>query len=566
MALGIQANNGDASLATAGNWTVAVHGFIGNWAELASSHHWSFPDDASHAARVAVAYEDLGRALFSKLRGEFSMLIYDRRLRTLLAVRDVIGHRPLFHGSTGDRRFIATEVRQVISGAEISPEIDVDGLVQEMLIEHEDPCLTLVRQVARLQPNTAVEFPAEADGSEARSEAFWKPPAEGGRRYDVAELVAELEALLDRALDRCLEDVPFAVSLSGGIDSTVLWGLVARRIRGGDPVAAQGRAYSHVFPGLACDETDRILETHRFTGTDGVLMDFRTDDLRPDVARLAAEVDGLHSGGLPYAEQHARRLSRDGRRIDLVGEGADEWLGGTTSYLADDLLSGNLFELVRDLFRFQLVPGQTRFRFIHSHLIQPVLRRVRFTSTSPGPLEWLHPERKRPFVDFDGRIAALDGRQRRSRSRRSLLRKLILTQNWHEFESGEQVMARYGVERRCPFMDLDVIEFSLRVPGRALTHGIRNKHLLRLAGAGLAPPAVLDRLDKTGYGPVFQATARKVVAESEMSSWNLVGQKIVDPDWMQQVSRIRDHDEATLFNVMLLNVAEVYIRERSCTS
>ncbi len=216
----------------------------------------------------------------------------------------------------------------------------MDGLVQEMLVEFEEPSRTLVRQVARLQPNTAIEFPAELNGTEARGDAYWVPPSEGEGRYDVDQLVVELEVLLDRALNRCLRDAPFAVSLSGGIDSTVLWGLLAHRIRQGDPVAAHGLAYSHVFPGLECDETERILETHRFTGSNGVLMDLRNDDLRPDIARLAAEVDGLHFGGLPFAERHARRLSQDGRRVDLVGEGADEWLGGTTSYLADYLLSG----------------------------------------------------------------------------------------------------------------------------------------------------------------------------------------------------------------------------------
>ena len=563
-ALGIQTRDGDASMATKGNWRVAFHGFVGNWAALASNHGWHFPEEASHADRVTVAYEALGNALFSKLRGEFSMLIVNRRRRTLLAVRDVIGRRPLYHSTAGRRKFIATEVRQIIAGSGVTPEIDIEGLVQEMLIEHEDPCRTLVRQVVRLLPNTAVEFgpPPELEVSE--SELCWRPPPERTGRYDADELVTELEVLLERALDRCLENVPFAVSLSGGVDSTVLWGLVARRIRQGDPVALKGQAYSHVFPGLACDETERILTTHRFAGTSGVLMDLRADDLRADIARLATEVDGFHLGGLPFAERHARWLSRDSRRIDLVGEGADEWLGGTTSYLADFLLSGNLIGLVRDLFRFQLGPGQGRSQFVHHRIVQPVLRRLRPGLPSTVSSEWLHPDRHRPHLDFDRRIAALDGRRYRSRSRRSLLRRLILVQNWHELESIEQVMARFGVERRCPFMDVDIIEFSLSIPGRALTDGLRPKHLLRRVGEGLAPPAVLDRLDKTGYNAAFESTARRIVADFPGSLWNLLDQEVVTSQWMEQIKQAVDCGDSGLLDVIVMSVADVNIRKLTC--
>ncbi len=127
-------------------------------------------------------------------------------------------------------------------------------------------------------------------------------------------------------------------------------------------------------------------------------------------------------------------------------------------------------------------------------------------------------------------------------------------------------MARYGVERRCPFMDLDIIDFALRIPGRAPTHGLRDKHLLRLVGEGMAPPTVLNRISKTGYIAAFKATAHKVIAESNMTSWNLVEQGVVSPAWMRRVDQAPDHDDATLFNVMHLSVAEVYIARMTCTS
>ena len=71
LAIAVQTRGWDASLATVGNWTVAMHGVIGNWSELAPAHGWDFPKNASSATKLAIAYEHLGNDLFAKLRGEF---------------------------------------------------------------------------------------------------------------------------------------------------------------------------------------------------------------------------------------------------------------------------------------------------------------------------------------------------------------------------------------------------------------------------------------------------------------------------------------------------------------
>ena len=101
LAIGIQSMGWDASLHLGGNWLVAFHGYIGNWGELAPLHGWNFPEDANNAHKIAIAYEVLGNALFSKLRGEWAVMILDRRRGELLAARDVVGCRPMFRSENG---------------------------------------------------------------------------------------------------------------------------------------------------------------------------------------------------------------------------------------------------------------------------------------------------------------------------------------------------------------------------------------------------------------------------------------------------------------------------------
>ncbi len=86
-------------------------------AVLAAERGWRFPDGASNAGKIAVAVEDLSDRLFARLRGEWAVLIWDRREQTLLAARDLIGCRPLFMHQHGARLFLATEIRQVMAGS-----------------------------------------------------------------------------------------------------------------------------------------------------------------------------------------------------------------------------------------------------------------------------------------------------------------------------------------------------------------------------------------------------------------------------------------------------------------
>ena len=144
LALGIQTLGSDASLADVGDWLVAFHGYVGNWAELAAERGWRFGDGASNADKIAVGYEDLGGRLFAKLRGEWALLIWNRSGRVLLAARDVVGCRPLFIHRYGGRLYLATEIRQVLAGSGAEVRCNPGAAADYHLVRYPEggaPCL-----------------------------------------------------------------------------------------------------------------------------------------------------------------------------------------------------------------------------------------------------------------------------------------------------------------------------------------------------------------------------------------------------------------------------------------
>ncbi len=223
LAIGIQSLGSDASLANAGNWLVAFHGYVGNWAELAAERGWRFGDGASNADRIAVGYEDLGERLFAKLRGEWALLIWNRRERVLIAARDVVGCRPLFMHRYGGRLFLATEIRQVLAGSGAELSCNPGAAADYHLVRYPEAGRTVFEGVERMPGGVARTFKADGSGAATRYIDFWRPPQVPRGKRNFGDLVDELRGLLDTAVKRAIPDIGAGVSLSGGMDSSSVW-------------------------------------------------------------------------------------------------------------------------------------------------------------------------------------------------------------------------------------------------------------------------------------------------------------------------------------------------------
>lgn len=352
VAIGIQTLGWDASLAQHEHWVVAFHGFIGNWRDLALARGVSLDGITSDAGRVALFFARFGTAMFPWLRGEFAVLILNRKEQAVIAVRDVIGMRPLFYQVKDDLLFMASEIRQVRAGSKTPPTMNKLVMASYLLYRPTQQDLTLDQSVSRVIPGCVWRCAAIKPDAEPRLQAYWTPPPTSeNRRYNTAALAEELRALLDQAVTRATPSHPFAVTLSGGLDSGTIWALVADHAAKGDANAALGIPYSRVFPGMECDESARIsamrakTRAARYVELDGA-------QLNP-VESLAYFL-GKSDGFLMITSHHlpllARQAAADSRSTLLVGFG-EEWIGGSFRYLADDLITGHWWSVLHALIK-----------------------------------------------------------------------------------------------------------------------------------------------------------------------------------------------------------------------
>src|SRR3954462_13854183 len=165
-------------------------------------------------------YEQHGLDFARRLRGMFTVALWDSRERRLVLARDRYGIKPLYYRPVGGSLEFASELRALPRG-----EIDLDALEAFLAFNSIPAPLTIFRDTRKLSAGHLLVW----ENGKTRTERFARPrPALELRHDDEAELIEELRARLrDSVRAHLVSDVPVGVLLSGGIDSSALTALAA---------------------------------------------------------------------------------------------------------------------------------------------------------------------------------------------------------------------------------------------------------------------------------------------------------------------------------------------------
>ena len=241
-------------------------------------------------------FEERGDQAIDALDGMFALGIWDARHGTLTLARDRAGKKPLFVYSDGTRVAFASEIKALLAHPDLDIGIDESAVPYYFLYGFVPHPQTFYRNVTHLEPGTIATF----DRSGRRVDRkYWQltfPPAEVQRRDPPTrvEAAGRVRDLVTAAVERRLmSDVPLGAFLSGGIDSTIIVGIMSRLLS--EPV----RTFSIGFEGdAAFDETDAARETARHFKT--AHTEFR---VTPSAVDLMDRLVYHHDG--PFADSSA---------------------------------------------------------------------------------------------------------------------------------------------------------------------------------------------------------------------------------------------------------------------
>lgn len=452
--------------------SIVFNGAIYNYPELreelqALGHRFFSTGDTEV---ILKAYSQWGEACVERFNGMFAFAIHERDSGRVFIARDRLGIKPLYHADTTDGRFrFASSLHSLVAAGGVDTSIDPVALHHYMTFHAVVPAPhTMLNGVRKLPPGHRMTI--EPDGTR-KVEPFWSltfhTPDDRSNWSEEDWKDATLDVMRRAVRRRLIADVPVGVLLSGGIDSSLITGLLCEN-------GATVKTFSIGFESVGGESGDE------FEYSDLVVDRFNTDHTKLfiDTARalpaLRECIGTMSEPMVSHDNVGFYLLSEEvSRHVKVVqsGQGADEIFAGYHWYPpmmdSKDALSdyrAHFFDRDHAEFLSAVTPAwrgeDHSLEFVRRHFALP---------GAAFPVD--------QALRIDALIMLVDDPVKRV---------------------DNNTMA-HGLEARVPFLDHEVVEFAATVPAE-LKVPEGGKYILKEAARRVIPKGVIDR--PKGYFPV----------------------------------------------------------------
>lgn len=452
--------------------TICFNGMIYNYRELKEElegQGYRF-FSTSDTEVLLKAYHHWGQEFVQRLNGMFAFALVERDSGRVILGRDRLGIKPLYYSYLSDGLRFASTLPALLAAGEVDTNIDPVALHYYLHLHAVvPPPRTILKGARKLPPGTLKILEPDGRREEKR---YWRLSM-SSRPEDRGLTPEDWKALLREALERSVRrrmvaDVPVGVLLSGGLDSSLIVGLLA------DQGQRRLNTFSIGFESVGDEAGDE------FKYSDLVAQHFGTEHhklrISPEetLEQLPNAINAMAEPMVSHDNIGFFLLSREvSRHVRVVqsGQGADEIFGGYHWY--PPLLESS--DPVGDYSRLFCDRDEAEFaetvadRFIGNDYSRELIR-----------------ERFAEAGDCDAAARAL------------WLDTTVMLVDDPVKRVDNQTMA-WGLEARVPFLDHEVVELAARLPSR-LKVDQGGKYILKELAREVIPSAVIDR--PKGYFPV----------------------------------------------------------------
>lgn len=525
-------------------WT-AFNGEIYNFRELRDEllkrgHRFATRSDTEVIVHL---YEEEGEACFARLAGMFAIALWDEKKGRLWLARDRLGKKPLTYAVFDGRLHFASEAKAILALPNAPRELDPRALHQYLLFQYVPAPHSIYRGFHKLPPGHFVGLDAGRPLA-ARPQAYWRvptPPPFAGTYEDAKQRLGEL---LTRAVEkRLISDVPLGAFLSGGIDSSVVVGLM--RKLGVSPL----RTFSIGFADARYDETAYARAVAQKFQTEH--HEFRvTPQAREILDTLAWHYDEPFADSSAIPTYYVSRETRRSVTVALTGDGGDECFAGYDRYRAARMMA-RLDALPRPLRAFvsgaaRVLPhGQARsltnrlYRLLSPLGVSPARRYLSWINVfTPAMLEAGYRPDFRRRIEFDGPLRWFEELYAAAPGPAARRANAVDFQSYLPYDLLTKVdiaSMACGLECRAPFLDHELVEFALSLPLEWKLGRGGGKRILKDWAADFLPPEVLNR-GKMGFGvPVgewFRHELRDFLME-KLTAADALCVRLFRPEWLR---------------------------------
>lgn len=490
-------------LSESGRYVISYNGEVYNHLDLRrdlGEREWRGTSDTE---TMLAAIEAWGlRAAVNRFVGMFAIALWDRQERTLNLIRDRFGVKPLVVGKIPGGIAWASEVRALEELPGFDRTLDptaVAELVQRFWIPAPR---SIYRSGRKVKPATIEAL--RAPFGEPDQEVYWSAQAVAHQApLDLTKQEANdqfLGLLRDSVRLRRIADVPLGAFLSGGIDSSLVVGMMQELAD--EPV----KTFTIGFEDARFNEAPIAAEIAKLLHTDHHELIVTGADALALVPELANIYDEPFADSSQIPTTLVSRFARQYVTVALSGDGGDELFGGYTRYQTVENLWPKLrvipLALRRQLERAIVLRAMRKAQTSGGRFVDPMLK-------MEGVLSAINPEAlydafmttwPEPGLVVNG-IDETDGTHRMHQDFLTSMRLNDIGNYLPDdiLTKVDRASMSCSLEAREPLLDHRLAEFALRLPREHLVNKQGGKAILKSALGRYLPQDLIHR-PKMGFG------------------------------------------------------------------
>lgn len=455
---------------------------------------------------ILAAHAKWGLDAVSKLRGMFAYALWTKE--RFIAARDRFGIKPFHYAIVEGTLYFASEIKALLPFLPCV-ETEPDALAEYMTFQYTIGTKTLFKHVLTLAPGHMLVV----QGGEVVIRKYWDVHYDVDLDHTPHWFAEEMRSRLSDSIDMHLRsDVPVGAYVSGGIDSSLMAALAARRPSFGH-LGFHGKFTDH--PGY--DESGYAELVCAENGIDLKQIEIRAADFESQIEKIIYHLDTPVAGPGSFPQFMVSKLAAQSVKVVLGGQGGDEIFGGYARYLVaylEQVINAAIDGTYRNG-NFVVTPESI---IPHLQVLQeykPLIQQ-QFSRGLFGPPDQRYLNLIDRSADVSGEVdwSLLDRAGVVERylaifnSARNVRKEAYLDSMMHfDFKCllpallqvEDRMSMAHGLESRVPLLDHPIVEMAATVPANIKFKGGQMKHFLKECFDAHLPPRLLHRRDKMGF-------------------------------------------------------------------
>lgn len=487
-----------------GRYTIIQNGESYNYIELREelqSMGYSFRTQTDTEV-VLNGYIAWGEKVLDKLNGMFAMAIYDKQEQTLFLARDRFGVKPFYYHVSNEQMVFASEIPAILKALPDKPKANDNAIFDYLVFNRTDQTEdTFFSNIYKLQHGCCMSLKVNSEQLRDKSDLpirKWYDLAEHvhARKLEIGDLTFEQAKarymdLFKKAIElRLRSDVPWGVCLSGGLDSSAITATIIKELK-----KPNVHSFSAVYEkGCWADESPFIDEFNGIVpnmhfvhpDADGLLSHIK------DYVQIQGEPTPDNS---PYALYCVLDKASKYVKVLLDGQGSDEAIAGY-EYIPG-LYYKSLFthlkwgRLAKEIVQYAKLHHSWRHVKYMVFFLLPSKMRTKVRVAQRGYIDPEFVAKHKDSVIADKLYGT------------NTMEEMLVAHFEYKLEHlckwGDRDTMAFGVEGRSPFLDKDLVEYSIALKDELKIKGGYTKFILREVMKGIMPEKVRLRVDKRGF-------------------------------------------------------------------